>query len=204
MVSPGPLLGRAHGSRSLGFLYGAPSRRTIPPQTASLFQKSRHSTREASVKDSAASGSFHVRNEHANVQYRINGIMLPDGLSGFGPILDTSLIGILGRFRRSMACVRRGLSTSPRAAALSIIPARWGYMAEAERPEERASNTAAVRAAQSISLRGATSSAVLRSASGCSVDRLRPVDRHRDRDGRGSETESIENYHGEHRHLHQD
>ena len=47
------------------------------------------------TKDSAASGSFHVRNEHAYVQYRINGIMLPDGLSGFGPILDTSLIGNL-------------------------------------------------------------------------------------------------------------
>jgi hypothetical protein len=27
----------------------------------------------------AASGSLHVRNEHANVQTRINGIMLPDG-----------------------------------------------------------------------------------------------------------------------------
>ena len=47
------------------------------------------------TKDSAATGSFHVRNEHAYVQYRINGIMLPDGLSSFGPILDTSLIGNL-------------------------------------------------------------------------------------------------------------
>jgi outer membrane receptor protein involved in Fe transport/opacity protein-like surface antigen len=47
------------------------------------------------TKDSAATGSFHVRNEHAYVQYRINGIMLPDGLSGFGPVLDTSLIGNL-------------------------------------------------------------------------------------------------------------
>src|SRR5258708_14401546 len=31
------------------------------------------------------------------------------------------------------------------------------------------------------------SSAALRSEDGCSADRLRPVDRHRDRDGRGSE-----------------
>src|SRR5205807_1044698 len=30
-------------------------------------------------QDSAASGELHVRNEHGNVQYRINGIMLPDG-----------------------------------------------------------------------------------------------------------------------------
>ncbi len=45
------------------------------------------------VQDSAASGDFHVRNEHANVQYRINGVLLPDGVSGFGQFLDTSLVG---------------------------------------------------------------------------------------------------------------
>ena len=27
---------------------------------------------------------FHVRNEYANVQYRINGILLPEGVSGLG------------------------------------------------------------------------------------------------------------------------
>ena len=44
-------------------------------------------------QDSAASGSLHIRNEHANLQYRLNGIMLPDGNSGFGQVLETSLIG---------------------------------------------------------------------------------------------------------------
>jgi hypothetical protein len=44
-------------------------------------------------QDSAASGLLHVRNDHANVQYRINGVMLPDGLTGFGSILDASWIG---------------------------------------------------------------------------------------------------------------
>jgi len=44
-------------------------------------------------QDSAASGSIHVRNDHANVQFRINGVMLPDGVTGFGTILDTSLVG---------------------------------------------------------------------------------------------------------------
>ena len=44
---------------------------------------------------SAASGEIHVRNEHANVQYRINGIILPDGVSGFGRVLDTSFVGSL-------------------------------------------------------------------------------------------------------------
>ena len=46
-------------------------------------------------QDSAASGELHVRNEHANVQYRINGIIVPDGVSGFARVLDTSFIGSL-------------------------------------------------------------------------------------------------------------
>ncbi len=44
-------------------------------------------------QDSAASGLLHVRNDHANVQFRINGVMLPDGVTGFGSVLDTDLIG---------------------------------------------------------------------------------------------------------------
>jgi outer membrane receptor protein involved in Fe transport len=43
-------------------------------------------------QDSAASGQLHVRNDHANVQYRINGILLPDGVSGFSDVLETSFI----------------------------------------------------------------------------------------------------------------
>jgi outer membrane receptor protein involved in Fe transport len=46
-------------------------------------------------QDSAAAGDIHVRNEHGNVQYRINGITLPDGISGFGHVLDTGLVGSL-------------------------------------------------------------------------------------------------------------
>ena len=45
------------------------------------------------MQDSAASGLLHVRNEHANLQYRINGIILPDGVSGFGQILETQFVG---------------------------------------------------------------------------------------------------------------
>ena len=44
-------------------------------------------------QDSAASGLFHVRNDHANAQFRIDGVMLPDGVTGFGSVLDTDLIG---------------------------------------------------------------------------------------------------------------
>ena len=47
------------------------------------------------TQDSAASGELHIRNEHANVQYRINGIMLPDGVGAFGQILDTGIVGSL-------------------------------------------------------------------------------------------------------------
>jgi outer membrane receptor protein involved in Fe transport len=47
------------------------------------------------TQDAAASGELHVRNEHANLQYRINGIMLPDGVGAFGQILDTGIVGSL-------------------------------------------------------------------------------------------------------------
>ena len=44
--------------------------------------------------DSAVSNpSFHVRGEYGNVQIRINGIVLPEGVSSLGPFLDTNFIG---------------------------------------------------------------------------------------------------------------
>ena len=46
--------------------------------------------------DSAVSNpSFHVRNEYANVQYRINGVIIPEGVSGLGPVIDTNFISSL-------------------------------------------------------------------------------------------------------------
>src|ERR1700722_17393749 len=44
------------------------------------------------VQDSATSGGLHVRGEHANLQYRINGVLLPEGIAGFGVELDTRFI----------------------------------------------------------------------------------------------------------------
>ena len=44
------------------------------------------------AEDSAASGGLHIRGEHANVQYRLNGILLPDGISGFGDTIDSHII----------------------------------------------------------------------------------------------------------------
>jgi hypothetical protein len=37
-------------------------------------------------------GQVHVRGEHANLTYRVNGVLLPEGLNGFGQELDTRLI----------------------------------------------------------------------------------------------------------------
>jgi len=37
-------------------------------------------------------GQFHLRGEHANVQYRINDVLLPEGITGFGQELDTRFV----------------------------------------------------------------------------------------------------------------
>jgi outer membrane receptor protein involved in Fe transport len=37
-------------------------------------------------------GQLHVRDEHANLQYRIDGILIPEGITGFGQEIDTHLV----------------------------------------------------------------------------------------------------------------
>jgi outer membrane receptor protein involved in Fe transport len=44
------------------------------------------------VQDNAGSGALHVRGEHANLQYRINDVLLPEGISGFGLELDPRFV----------------------------------------------------------------------------------------------------------------
>ncbi|HTX22323.1 MAG TPA: TonB-dependent receptor [Candidatus Aquilonibacter sp.] len=45
------------------------------------------------AEDSAVSGNLHVRGEHANLQYRIDGVLLPETLTGsFGLVLDPRFI----------------------------------------------------------------------------------------------------------------
>jgi outer membrane receptor protein involved in Fe transport len=58
--------------------------------------------------DSAANGDLHVRGEHANLQYRINDVLLPEGISGFGLELDP-------RFVKSMQLITGSL------------PAQYGF-----------------------------------------------------------------------------
>ena len=37
-------------------------------------------------------GQLHVRGEHANLQYRIDGVLLPEGITGFGAELDSRFV----------------------------------------------------------------------------------------------------------------
>jgi outer membrane receptor protein involved in Fe transport len=43
-------------------------------------------------QDSKGSGSIHVRDDHANVQYRVNGVQLPESITGFGQSIDTRFV----------------------------------------------------------------------------------------------------------------
>ena len=61
--------------------------------------------------DSNQSGQFHVRNEHGNVQYRINGVALPEGISLFGGALTPRLASSIDLIRGAMPA-QYGLRTA--------------------------------------------------------------------------------------------
>ncbi len=46
----------------------------------------------ASSQDS--DDEIHVRNEHGNVQYRLNGVIIPESISGFGQTIDTRIAAV--------------------------------------------------------------------------------------------------------------
>jgi outer membrane receptor protein involved in Fe transport len=37
-------------------------------------------------------GQVHIRNDHSNIQYRINDVIIPEGINGFGQVLDARFI----------------------------------------------------------------------------------------------------------------
>lgn len=43
-------------------------------------------------QDNLANGGIHIRNEHLNVQYRIDGVIIPDGVSFFGQDLSLRFV----------------------------------------------------------------------------------------------------------------
>lgn len=47
------------------------------------------------AEDSAVNGDLHVRGEHANLQYRIDGVLLPEGITGFGLELDPRFVSAM-------------------------------------------------------------------------------------------------------------
>ena len=44
------------------------------------------------AQDSAVNGDLHIRGEHANLQYRINDVLLPEGITRFGLELDPRFV----------------------------------------------------------------------------------------------------------------
>jgi hypothetical protein len=60
------------------------------------------------AEDSAENGDLHVRGEHANLQYRIDDVLLPEGIAGFGLELDP-------RFVQSMQLID------------GALPAQYGF-----------------------------------------------------------------------------
>jgi outer membrane receptor protein involved in Fe transport len=62
-------------------------------------------------KDSKASGSLHVRDDHGNVQYRINGVQLPESVSGFGLAIDSRFVESL-QFLTGTLPAQYGLRTA--------------------------------------------------------------------------------------------
>lgn len=45
--------------------------------------------------DSKASGGLHVRDDHGNMQYRVDGVQLPEAIAGFGTSFDTRYVNNL-------------------------------------------------------------------------------------------------------------
>jgi TonB-dependent Receptor Plug Domain len=97
--------------------------------------------------DSAVSNpNFHVRGEYNNVQTRINGLVLPEGVSGLGPVIDTNFIGSISLLTGALPA-QYGLRTAGvrRPAAVSAS------MAAATRRSHQASIMAAASVTPSIS-----------------------------------------------------
>lgn len=53
-------------------------------------------------------GQIHIRNDHSNIQYRINDVIIPEGINGFGQVLDA-------RFADSIDLIT------------GALPAQYGY-----------------------------------------------------------------------------
>lgn len=73
---------------------------------------------------------LHVRGDHANLQYRINGVMLPEGVGGFGQALDTHFADSIELLTGAMPA-QYGLRT----AGVVDIKTKSGHFAQKNRSE---------------------------------------------------------------------
>ena len=87
------------------YQFGRPALETIPQGDQSSLQQV---LLQAPGVATDSFGQIHVRNEHANVQYRLDGVQLPEGLSVFGQVLST-------RFAHSLTLVT------------GALPAQYGF-----------------------------------------------------------------------------
>jgi hypothetical protein len=104
-------------------------------------------------QDSTSSGDYHVRNEHANVQFRINGILLPDGVSGFSQFLETSFIGRMALITGALPAqyglhntaildiTTRDFSTNPNQGAIGVYGGTYGTITPTFEYGGKAGNT---------------------------------------------------------------
>jgi outer membrane receptor protein involved in Fe transport len=84
-------------------------------------------------------GQIHVRGEHANVQYRINGVELPEGLSVFGQALETRFANSISLITGALPAqygfqtagvvdIQTKTGTTNPGAAISMYGGSWGWL----------------------------------------------------------------------------
>ena len=92
-------------------------------------------------------GQLHVRGDHANLQYRLNGVILPEGINVFGQALQTRLAQsvslITGALPAEYGLRTAGIIDIQTKPAHSIPVASSPSMAASNRHFNRARNTAA-------------------------------------------------------------
>ncbi len=85
--------------------FGRASLATIPQGDQSSLQQA---LLQAPGVAADSFGQIHIRNEHGNIQYRLDGVQLPEGLSVFGQVLST-------RFAHSLSVIT------------GALPAQYGF-----------------------------------------------------------------------------
>ena len=109
-----------------------------------------------SYNSAASNPNFHVRSEYANVQTRINGVVIPEGVSGLGALIDTNFIAkislLTGTCPHSMGFERPACSILS-AGVMRPLTAKSAFMAAAIKRSRQASTTVAASVTRNTSLR---------------------------------------------------